>query len=177
MSRIRSLILALLLSPLSVGRAQSALDRVSVPSIVARALEIARDDKAMMHGIGAEVQVPTDPTDGIRTLLTDAADRAPAPTVTVAMSKRLIAVPVDSFFRCVSAARSPTSCKMTRDGHFLSIRRAALNTIANELTVWVSRSSLQAGHFDGVTMELVFGRDVDGAWRYLRKSPIYRFSS
>lgn len=177
MSRVRSLVLALLSLPLSVGRAQSALDPVSVPAIVAKALEIARDDKAMMQGIGADARVPTDPHDGIRTLLTVAAERAPTPAMTATLSERLVAVPVDSVFRCASTSRAPTSCRMTRDGHFLSIRRVALNTIATELTVWVSRSSLHAGHFDGVTMELVFGRDADGAWRYLRKSPTYRFSS
>ena len=64
-----------------------------------------------------------------------------------------------------------------RDGHFLSIRRAALNDGATELTVWVSRSSLMSGHFDGVTVELIFARDASGMWHFLKKSPTYRFSS
>ena len=167
------------------GAIQRALDAAQIPGIVAKALEIGRSDTALTHGIGSDEAVPTDPADGIRTLMEVAPPGVPMPSMTSAMtsalistrSKRLVVVPVDSVFRCADAPPASSSCRMVRDGHFLSIRRAALNDGATELTVWVSRSSLVSGHFEGVTLELIFARDASGMWHFLKKSPTYRFSS
>lgn len=166
------LLLSLIAGSSLAAQSRPIVEPSEISAVVAMALTIAADDQHVMSGVPANVAIPTDPSTGVQKVLLVSRQTRSGSAPTVSLSARYKRVDWREYFACPSNnVETPDSrCTMRQVGHFMGVFGVE-STDDKNLSVLVSRISKfgnRTRDVSSVTLRVIFERQPDGSWKFVR---------